>query len=172
MTAKTMLAEAAGQEGYRPAADGSTRFGTWFAGLVHAPVYTKGDWCAMFLLWCAWRSGQLTALGGVDKRWAWVPSWAAWFQDSGRWTQEPAPGAVVFYDFNHNGVAEHVGLVVKDNGDGTITTIEGNTSDPRTGVEPVCALRTRPKGEVLGYGHPAYPAPAPAPVDDDFYMMG
>lgn len=173
MTAKTMLAEAAGQEGYRPSASGTTKFGSWFAALTGDPIYAAGDWCAMFLLWCAAQTGQLGALGGVDKRWAWVPSWAAWFQDSGRWNQEPTPGAIVFYDFNGNGTPEHVGLVVKDNGDGTITTIEGNTSDPKSGVELICTLRTRPKSEVLGYGHPAYPTPpTPAPGDDDFYMVG
>jgi hypothetical protein len=43
-------------------------------------------------------------------------------------------------------------LVKKDNLDGTITTIEGNTGKGK--VEE----RVRPKAQVVGYGYPQYQA--------------
>ena len=52
-----------------------------------------------------------------------------------------------------DGEADHIGLVEKVNGDGTIGTIEGNTSNPQTGQEGVWR-RTRATSLVLGYGSP------------------
>ena len=42
----------------------------------------------------------------------------------------PQPGDIIVFDRDHDGINDHTGFVVKDNGDGTITTIEGNTSGP------------------------------------------
>ena len=47
---------------------------------------------------------------------------------------------------------QHVGFVVKDNNNGTISTIEGNTGNGA--VEE----RVRPKSQVVGYGYPEYAA--------------
>jgi type 1 fimbria pilin len=63
----------------------------------------------------------------------WTPGGVAGFQGTGKWsnaaTAKPKPGDIVFFDFVKGGApVEHVGIVLKDNGDGTITTIEGNTS--------------------------------------------
>ena len=62
-----------------------------------------------------------------------TPAGVAGFQGLGRWSNaasaKPKPGDIVFFDFVEGGSPiEHVGIVVKDNGDGTVTTIEGNTS--------------------------------------------
>jgi hypothetical protein len=62
---------------------------------------------------------------------------------------------VVFYDWNGaktTSAIDHVGLVKKDNGDGTITTIEGNTGNGK--VEE----RVRPTSQVVGYGYPEFAA--------------
>jgi hypothetical protein len=62
-------------------------------------------------------------------------------------------GAVVFYDWvggRSVGAIDHVGLVKKDNGDGTITTIEGNTGNG------LVEQRIRPQTDVVGYGYPRY----------------
>jgi len=63
----------------------------------------------------------------------WTPGGVAAFQGTGAWanaaTAKPKPGDIVFFDFVEGGAkVEHVGIVVKDNLDGTVTTIEGNTS--------------------------------------------
>lgn len=84
-------------------------------------------WCGYFVMWCAKQVGL--KLPNV----IWTPGGVEAFKGQGRWsnaeTASPKPGDIVFFDFVEGGApVEHVGIVVKDNLDGTITTIEGNTS--------------------------------------------
>jgi len=93
-------------------------------------VFTKHDglpWCGSFVMWCAAQIKQ--PIPNV----VYTPAGVAAFQGIGLWanaaTAKPKPGDIVFFDFVEGGApVEHVGIVVKDNGDGTVTTIEGNTS--------------------------------------------
>jgi len=61
-----------------------------------------------------------------------TPAGVAGFQGKGRWvnasTAKPEPGDICFFDFPGGREIDHVGIVVKDNADGTVTTVEGNTS--------------------------------------------
>lgn len=92
--------------------------------------FTKHDgqpWCGSFIMWCANEVKQ--KMPNV----VWTPGGVTAFQGMGTWansaTAKPKPGDIVFFDFIEGGAkVEHVGIVVKDNLDGTITTIEGNTS--------------------------------------------
>jgi surface antigen len=91
--------------------------------------FTKHDfqpWCGSFVMWCAAQIGFKGMPNCV-----YTPAGAAVFQGQGKWsnheTSKPQPGDIVFFSFDGKGI-EHVGIVVKDNGDGTITTVEGNTS--------------------------------------------
>lgn len=92
--------------------------------------FTKHDfqpWCGSFVMWCA-NQAKLKIPNVV-----YTPAGVAGFQGIGRWSNaasaKPKPGDIVFFDFVEGGSPiEHVGIVVKDNGDGTVTTIEGNTS--------------------------------------------
>ena len=84
-------------------------------------------WCGSFVMWCANEVKQ--KMPNV----VWTPGGVTAFQGIGAWsngaTAKPKPGDVVFFDFIEGGApVEHVGIVVKDNLDGTVTTIEGNTS--------------------------------------------
>jgi hypothetical protein len=61
------------------------------------------------------------------------------FVDAKKWqdaeTATPKPGDIAFFDFPGDLLdrISHVGIVLKDNGDGTVTTIEGNTSPDKKG---------------------------------------
>jgi len=83
-------------------------------------------WCGSFVMWCAAQIGFKGMPNCV-----YTPTGVTVFQGQGRWsnheTATPQPGDIVFFSFDGKGT-EHVGIVVKDNGDGTIVTIEGNTS--------------------------------------------
>ena len=84
-------------------------------------------WCGSFIMWCAAQVKQ--QIPNV----VYTPTGVSAFQGIGTWanaaTAKPKPGDIVFFDFVAGGVSvEHVGIVVKDNLDGTVTTIEGNTS--------------------------------------------
>jgi len=83
-------------------------------------------WCGSFVMWCA----HEIAFKGMPNC-VYTPAGAEAFKGQGRWanheTAKPQPGDIVFFSFDGKGI-EHVGIVVRDNGDGTITTCEGNTS--------------------------------------------
>ena len=93
--------------------------------------YNKNNgqpWCGYFVDWCAKQAGVTNIPSCV-----YTPAGVSGFQGRGMWynidTAKPQYGDIVFFDFVEDKVpVEHVGIVVKDNGDGTVTTIEGNTS--------------------------------------------
>ena len=95
--------------------------------------FTKMDfqpWCGSFVMWVA------KQVGLKIPNCVYTPAGKSGFQGLGTWsnaeTAKPKPGDIVFFDFAPGGAAvEHVGIVVKDNGDGTVTTIEGNTSSEK-----------------------------------------
>jgi hypothetical protein len=112
--------------------------------------YADANWCDMFI---SWIGDQLGVKGmGAD---AFTPTHAQWFKDRGRWGQTPTPGAIVFFSWSGGKTIDdidHVGMVIKDNHDGTVQTVEGNTDD-------AVKVRTRDASNVVGYGYPDY-APA------------
>ena len=65
---------------------------------------------------------------------------------SGRTDREPAPGTLIFFDWNGDGTSDHVGIVEKIEGS-TVYTVEGNSSD---------AVNKRSydinNGTIMGYG--------------------
>jgi len=65
-------------------------------------------------------------------------------------------GDIVLFDFNHNGTSDHTGIVVSVNKDGTITTIEGNTSTGNNCNGGAVMRRTRVKGNVNYFVRPKY----------------
>ena len=76
-----------------------------------------------------------------------------WFIERGQWRSrdyEPSPGDIIFFDWESDGLADHVGIVEKVE-NGLIYTVEGNTGD-------VCAERryTLRAVSIYGYGLPLY----------------
>ncbi|GII17995.1 CHAP domain-containing protein [Planomonospora parontospora] len=161
VTATDLLKIAEAQIGITEnAAGGGTKFQNWYVSSQRAKetvardggnvnAYANAPWCAMFISWVGEQAGIRPTVGWD----AYTVTWAKWFQDNNRWGAEARPGAVVYFDWKKGqsiyGI-DHMGLVVKDNGNGTITTIEGNTGNGK--VEQ----RVRPKTEVVGYGYPQY----------------
>jgi CHAP domain len=140
------------------ASGGGTKFQKWFVSSPWAERgvqrdggkvsdYADADWCDMFV---SWIGAQLGVKGmGAD---AFTPTHAQWFKDQGRWGDTPKPGAVVFFSWSGGksiGDIDHVGMVMKDNHDGTIQTIEGNTDN-------AVKIHTRDVSSVVGYGYPEY----------------
>lgn len=152
-------------------------------GIVEGPkenetkygAFTKANflpWCGSFVMWCANEVGLKipncvsTAVG------------AQAFMKKGQWEDAevamPLPGDIVFFDFSGDNInrVSHVGIVTKDNGDGTVNVMEGNTSpdkkgDQRNGGE-VCLKRRAYKKKngsavkkslpvyVVGFGKPVF----------------
>lgn len=101
--------------------------------------------------WCANECGYIDV--GVIPKFA-LCSWGAqWFKDRGQWgdnSMEPAPGTIIFFDWDGDRDPDHVGIVEYTE-NGVVHTIEGNSSDS-------CRQRQYSVGnsQIYGYGLPAY----------------
>jgi hypothetical protein len=124
-------------------------------------------WCGSFVNWCGSESGVKIP------NTVYTPSGAAAFKKAGQWIDvdiaDPEPGDIAYFDFPSDGVdrISHVGIVVKDNEDGTVWCIEGNTSSKKSGSQrnggEVCKqLRAYKKNKagvmisIVGFGRPKF----------------
>ena len=132
----------------------------------------KQAWCGAFVNWCA-KQAEVKIPNCT-----YTPAGATAFMDKNAWTlaeqADPQPGDIVFFDFPGDALdlISLVGIVIINNGDGTVTKIEGNTSpdkkgDQRNGGE-VCqkvrAYKKKNRGKVkpslpvfiVGFGRPKF----------------
>ncbi|MFI7144201.1 CHAP domain-containing protein [Nonomuraea sp. NPDC050022] len=135
-----------GEVGYREKGGQLTKFGQWYADRVKDPQYRDAPWCDMFIAWAADKAG----VGDYVGQFAWTPSHASWFMKQRAWSQQPEPGALVFFDWgggkSYKGI-DHVGIVERVDGK-KIHTIEAN-------VDRVWLKRkSRDTDKVVGYGLP------------------
>jgi hypothetical protein len=82
-----------------------------------------GPWCAYFVSWAARQAG--VPLGDSGQGFGRVDDVLAWAQKAGKALpagSTPAPGDLIVWD-------EHIGIVESVAPDGTIHTVEGNSSD-------------------------------------------
>lgn len=117
---------ALGQVGYQEGSGNSNKFGAWY-GMDYQ------SWCAMFCTWCAEQgAGSETFVKG--SRYAYCP-YVVDDARAGRNGLKVVPasqasrGCLVLYDWQGDGVADHIGFVVDGPGSGSsFHTVEGNTS--------------------------------------------
>ena len=88
---------------------------------------SRVEWCACFVSWCY---GQM---GLSEPRFAACQSQGIpWFQSHGQWGGRDyaniAPGDAIFFDWDLDGSAAHVGIVVGTDGS-RVYTVEGNSGD-------------------------------------------
>jgi len=105
--------------------------------------YAGGDvpepWCVDFVIWCYGHAGSKVVKPG------WYRA-VRYMNESGTVkTTAPLRGDIVRFTF------DHTGIYAKDNGDGTITTIEGNTGPAAGNDGDGLYRKTRSKGLVRDY---------------------
>lgn len=88
---------------------------------------SRVEWCACFVSWCYNQAGKSEPrFAGCE--WEGVP----WFQSRGQWGargyENIAPGDAIFFDWDLDGTADHVGLVIGTDGS-RVYTVEGNSGD-------------------------------------------
>ena len=88
---------------------------------------SRVEWCACFVSWCYNQAGKSEPrFAGCE--WQGVP----WFQSHGQWGargyENIAPGDAIFFDWDLDGTADHVGIVVGTDGS-RVYTVEGNSGD-------------------------------------------
>ena len=116
-----------------------TEYGRWYG--------MQDMWCAMFVSWCANVAGVSSSVVPVH---AYTPSGLQWFKDQGRAYSRavvaaggyvPKAGDIIYYKSSRNqNTTNHVGIVTSYS-NGTVHTIEGNTSSATisTNGGAVCA---------------------------------
>lgn len=113
---------------------------------------SRVSWCACFVSWCANECGFIDS-GVIPKFAACQDQGISWFQACGLWQDRgymANPGDIIFFDWEHDGHSDHVGIVEYVQ-DGVVHTIEGNTNDS-------CARREylADSLDICGYGTPMY----------------
>ena len=106
---------------------------------------SRVEWCACFVSWCY---GQM---GLSEPRFAACQSQGIpWFTSHGQWGargyENIAPGDAIFFDWDGDGSADHVGLVIGTDGE-RVYTVEGNSGD-------ACKIKSYPLDYacIKGYG--------------------
>ncbi len=132
--------------------------------------YNKNNgqfWCGYFVDWVA-KQVNLKIPSCV-----YTPSGVAGFQGKGLWwniaTKKPEYGDIVFFDFPGGEKVDHVGIVIEVKDDGTVITVEGNTTaDGKTGsqsnggevAKKVRAYKANNKRKlpvyIVGFGRPKW----------------
>lgn len=103
--------------------EGGQKFWSWWG------FTQREEWCACFVSWCAEQAGLLQ--NGAVPRFSYCPDGVDWFQAHGKWQAAgsiPAAGSIIFFDWDHDGVSDHVGIVESCDGT-TVYTVEGNSGD-------------------------------------------
>jgi hypothetical protein len=119
-----------------PGSNNSPRIAQYRSATAGAPG--PGPWCAYFTSWVAREAGvpvgpNGSGFGSVDALYAWA-------QQAGKALPKgatPQPGDLIVWD-------EHIGIVESVGPNGTVNTIEGNSSDKVT-------RRQHTAGSALGY---------------------
>ena len=102
---------------------GGQKFWSWYGFDSHV------EWCACFVSWCADQSGLIES--GKVPKFSLCSSGVTWFQGKNKWQSggtTPSAGMIIFFDWDHDGNSDHVGIVEKCEG-GRVYTVEGNSSD-------------------------------------------
>ena len=106
---------------------------------------SRVEWCACFVSWCYGQMG-LSELRFAACQSQGVP----WFTSHGQWGargyENIAPGDAIFFDWDLDGSADHVGLVIGTDGQ-RVYTVEGNSGD-------ACKIKSYPVNYscIKGYG--------------------
>ena len=103
------------------------------------------EWCACFVSWCYHKAGK------SEPRFAGCQSQGVpWFTSHGQWGNRGykniAPGDAIFFDWDGDGSADHVGIVIGTDGS-RVYTVEGNSGD-------ACKIKSYDlnSGYIKGYG--------------------
>ncbi len=112
------------------------------------------SWCAVFIWWL-FREAGISGLYYGGQKTAYVPTLMSWAKQNGLLVDTLQPGDLVCFDFNNNGVSDHIGIC--ESFDGTyVTTIDGNTGTTSEANGGCVMRRRRHKKYILGVIRPAY----------------
>lgn len=154
-----LIAEARKHVGYAEGPKKNNIFGVWY-GANHSA------WCAMFVSYCMNKSGAGTLIKGAQnaKGYASCGAGIKFFKKKKAWfaIKDAKPGDHAFFDWDHDGSQDHVGIVVRNNPrKKMVLTIEGNTGHTSYANGGQVKEQWRNYSVIMGVGRPAWPTEAP-----------
>lgn len=149
-----VVVEARKHLGYVEGKNKDNIFGQWY-GANHAP------WCAAFVSYILNHVGLGDLIKGAQtaKGFNSCGAGIAFFKKRNAWhpVSEAVQGDLVFFDWDHDGEQDHVGIVVRnDPAKKVVHTIEGNTSDTNHSNGGTVQAKVRNYSTIMGVGRPAY----------------
>lgn len=124
-----------------------TKYGQWI-GMNGQP------WCHSFVSWCGNECGYISA--GIMPKTASCEMGRQWYIKRNQYRKAsesyvPKAGDIIYFDYGHEGVSHHVGIVEYVE-NGVVHTVEGNKGD----AVRTCHYRLADSA-IMGYGQPEYP---------------
>jgi len=119
------------QLNYRETGNNNTIFGKWY-GLNNNP------WCAMFVSWCYDQAGLVSKVAAQNKKgFASCDAGLKWFTKKNKIVPvgKAQAGDLVFFQFDKDAQADHVGICASNDGKGFLMVYEGNTSADAKGSQ-------------------------------------
>jgi cell wall-associated NlpC family hydrolase len=119
------------QLNYRETGNNDTIFGKWY-GLNNNP------WCAMFVSWCYDQAGLVSKIAAQNKKgFASCDAGLKWFTKKNKIVPvgQAQAGDLVFFQFDKDAQADHVGICASNDGKGFLMVYEGNTSSDSKGSQ-------------------------------------
>lgn len=111
-------------------------------------------WCAVFVSYCLAKAGFKT-VDPKAARWAYCPYFLRDARE-GRYglkivSDKPRAGDIVLFDWDDDGVADHIGFVLDWVGGGKFVTVEGNTSATDNSNGGEVQKRTRTTADAIAF---------------------
>ena len=147
-----VLNVARSQIGFKEGASNENPYGIWY-GIPNAP------YCAMGVSWCFGQLGISHLIAAqTPKGFSFNPAALHWFQMQGMVVNkmQAQPGDLAFFDWNGDGVVDHVELVEAAS-PGGMTTIGFNTGSPNDPTKEGCWRLHRNYLFVMAIVRPKYP---------------
>lgn len=139
-----ILKIAASQVGYKEGSGNSNKYGKEYG-------MNNVSWCVQWVWW-VFQQANASHLFYDGKKVASCTKVREWAKKAGLIVEVPRTGDLVIFDWNKDGVTDHIGIIEKVSGS-TLYTIEGNTGDgnasdgdgvyrrKRSTIDKICYIR-------------------------------
>jgi CHAP domain len=117
-------------------------------------------WCAAFVTWCMKAAGVPFPTIDTPGGYVYCPNAVDYGRAHGELVSAPRPGDIVLFDWEHDSISDHTGIIVSLPGQGLMSTVEGN-------VDNAVKIQTRDFSQVIAFFRPPYGSTAqsgPIPV--------
>ena len=154
-TAKQIIDKALSYLGTYDGGNNNVIFNTDYYGkAVSGGAY---PWCCAFV-WDIFRMCGASDIFNGGEKTAYCPTVLNWGKNNGLTVNKDNGqyGDIVLFDWNGDGVADHIGLIISNNADGSYTTVEGNTANSNYSNGGWVLKMQRYQWQIIGIIRPKY----------------